>query len=265
MLLGALHLHSTYSDGEFSLAELREVLVEAGCRFACVTDHAEAFDAAKLAAYRRDCEQRSDSRFVIIPSLEYRCENRMHILGYGSTEPIDSTDPEAVVTAIRRNGGIAVIAHPYDEAFGAIEGLEPLPDGIEVWNSKYDGQYAPRPATFALLSRLQQRRPEMHAFYGIDLHWRHQFRSLFVEAACETMEATEIMKALRRGDYCGVKSGMRLRADGVVASDVMARFQTVHARSARMRRWAGVVKSLVERVAAFVPPPVRRYVNRVIG
>jgi hypothetical protein len=31
--------------------------------------------------------------------------------------------------------------------------------GIETWNSKYDGRYAPRSGTFALLQRLRQRAP----------------------------------------------------------------------------------------------------------
>ena len=49
---GALHIHTTYSDGDFTLSELRDVLMAAGCRFACVTDHAEYFDAGKLDKYR---------------------------------------------------------------------------------------------------------------------------------------------------------------------------------------------------------------------
>ena len=50
------------------------------------------------------------------------------------------------------------------------EQFEPLPDGVEVWNTKYDGQYAPRPGTFELLGRLKTRRPDVRAFYGLDLH-----------------------------------------------------------------------------------------------
>ena len=34
MLKGALHIHSTYSDGDFTLEELRGIFVRAGCRFA---------------------------------------------------------------------------------------------------------------------------------------------------------------------------------------------------------------------------------------
>ena len=87
MLQGALHIHSTYSDGELTLAELRQVFVAAGCRFACVTDHAEAFDDARLEAYRRECDEQSDDRFRFIAGLEYTCEGRMHVLGYGVTTP----------------------------------------------------------------------------------------------------------------------------------------------------------------------------------
>ena len=42
-LKGTLHIHSTYSDGELKLIELREIFLSRGFRFACVTDHAESF------------------------------------------------------------------------------------------------------------------------------------------------------------------------------------------------------------------------------
>ena len=51
MLKGIIHCHSTYSDGEFTLRELREVCLVAGVDFVCMTDHAEAFDESRLRAY----------------------------------------------------------------------------------------------------------------------------------------------------------------------------------------------------------------------
>ncbi len=56
-----------------------------------------------------------------------------------------------------------------------------LPRGLETWNSKYDGRYAPRPGTFDLLLRVRERRPDMLAFFGQDLRWKQQFRGLFTE------------------------------------------------------------------------------------
>lgn len=90
--LGALHLHSTYSDGEFTLTELRDALREQGCRFACVTDHAEFFDEARRDAFIAECERLSSDEFRFVPGLEFNCRDKMHILGYGVTELVESAN-----------------------------------------------------------------------------------------------------------------------------------------------------------------------------
>ncbi|MCA1626530.1 MAG: hypothetical protein LC742_00995, partial [Acidobacteria bacterium] len=180
MLKGAIHIHSTYSDGEYTLAELRAVLHGLGCRFACMTDHAEWFDRQKLEAYVAECAALSDDHFQFIAGLEYKCERKMHVLGLGVTSLAQTENPQEVIGHIEREGGVSVIAHPMNSMFPWIESFDALPFGIETWNSKYDGQHAPRPGTFNLLNRLQDRRPEMRAFYGQDLHWKRQPRVLFM-------------------------------------------------------------------------------------
>src|SRR5207249_2551105 len=102
-----------------------------------------------------------------------------------------------------------------------IEAFETLPDGIETWNTKYDGRYAPRPATFALLARLKARRRDMSAFYGQDLHWRRQHRGLFTMVDAATPDRARVLDALRRGAYIGVKDGMRLPSSGDLPSHVL--------------------------------------------
>jgi hypothetical protein len=263
MLQGALHIHSTYSDGEFTLGELRDVLSAGGCRFACVTDHADSFDAGSLGAYRLECEERSDADFRFIPGLEYSCANGMHILGYGATSLIDSVDPGRVIADIRRNGGLAVVAHPKNDAFESIERFEPQPDGIEVWNTKYDGQYAPRRGTFALLDRLQARRPDVRAFYGLDLHWRNQYRGLFTEVACEVLDRDSVLVALRRGDYVGIKAGLRLPSTGVLSAQMLERFDAAQGRSQRMRRCLGWAKSWLDRSGIVMPAPIKAQLRRI--
>ena len=263
MLRGALHIHSTYSDGELTLAELRVALRAAGCRFACVTDHADWFDAPRLEAYVRECRMRSDADFLLIPGLEYSCANRMHILGYGVPALIDSDHPERVIAEIKRLGGLAVVAHPKNDAFETIEQLDPLPDGLEVWNTKYDGQYAPRAGTFALLARLKTRRPDLWAFYGLDLHWRNQNRRLFVDVVSESLDADAVLSALRRGDYAATKDGRRLPSTGVLPAGVLARFERVNARSRRIRSALGALKSLVDRTGLGVPARVKAQLRRI--
>ena len=264
MLPGVLHIHSTYSDGEFSLPELRCLFVSMRLRFACVTDHADAFDDdATCERYVRECERLSDGVFRFIPGLEYTCVDRMHILGYGMTDRIGSDDPEQVIAAIRRRGGIAVIAHPRNTAFASIERFEPLPHGIEVWNSKYDGRYAPRPATFDLLAATKRRRADTHAFYGQDLHWRRQYRGLTVEVEAPSLVRESILNALARGSFCGVWEGRRLPSDGVLEPTVLARFERAQRRSQSMRWWIGTMKTWIDTVGIGVPAPVKAQLRRI--
>lgn len=262
MLKGAFHLHSTYSDGEFKLSELREILVAAGCRLACITDHAESLDSAKLAAYLRDCAALSDDRFQFIPGLEYECERKMHILGYGMTEHLATTDPQDVIRGIRAAGGIAVIAHPKDEAFEWIESFEELPDGIEAWNTKYDGRYAPRPATFRLIQRLRERKSDLLAFYGQDLHWKKQYRGMFIELHSESPEREEVLGALRRGDYSGRNGTVELASTGIVSEEVLDRFAAVHSRSALMRQLLKRAKNAADRAGIAVPLRLKAQLRR---
>lgn len=261
---GALHIHSSFSDGEFSIAELREVYLAAGCRFACVTDHADWFDRARLDDYVQECARHSDARFLFIPGLEYPCDDRMHIVGYGVTVLTELTEPAAVIRHIRQHHGLAVVAHPKDSHFDRIEALDPLPDGLEVWNSKYDGRYGPRPRTFALLRRMQAGRPGVRAFYGQDLHWRAQYRGLFVHVGETAVTRTTVLQSLKAGAFYAEKDGMRLPSSGLVPEALLNNLARAHGRSERLRRLLRATKRVVERLGVSVPAGLKARARRVM-
>jgi hypothetical protein len=263
MLKGAIHIHSTYSDGEFTLPQLREVMLAEGCSFVCMTDHAEFFDDAKLEAYLHECESVSDDRFRFVPGLEYTCNGRMHVLGLGATSVVASTDPQVVIQHVKERRGVSVIAHPMDSMFDWIEAFESLPDGIETWNSKYDGRYAPRPATFRLLSRLQQRKPEMRAFYGMDLHWKKQFRGLFKMLQTDELKRESILSALAAGNYFATKGDLQLCSGGELTESLTASFEKAHSRSDRLRRFAKTVKKLTSRAGLTPPATLKAHLRRI--
>jgi hypothetical protein len=263
MFKGAIHAHSVYSDGEYTLSELREALIAAGCSFACMTDHAEYFDRRKTRDYIVECASLSDDDFRFIPGFEYSCHDRMHVLGLGVTEAAGTKDPQEVIRRTRERGGVSIIAHPKDEFFDWIETFEELPDGIETWNSKYDGRYAPRVATFKLLERLQRRKPDMRAYYGLDLHWRIQYRGLLNLAQCRSNSREEILGAFARGDYQGVKDDLTLPSDGRLPESLMASFEVLHARSDRMRRTVKKVKQALRNCGLTVPAPLKAQLRRI--
>ena len=265
MLKGALHIHSTFSDGELSVAELRDVYRAAGCRFACITDHADWFeDDDSIAAYVNDCAAHSDEQFLFIPGLEYPCTDRMHILGYGVTAPTAALDPAEVIAHIRRHGGVSVIAHPKDGHFPLIERLVELPQGLEVWNSKYDGRYAPRPQTFELLRTLRERKPDLHAFYGQDLHWRTQYRQLYIQVASPGASRDAVLSALRDGAFSGEKDDLRLPSTGVLPVGVLNAMARTHRRSERLRRLFKSAKRAADRLGLTLPRRLKAHARRVM-
>ncbi len=263
MLKGAMHAHSTYSDGEFTLAELRETFRAEGCSFLCMTDHAEYFDEKSIARYTAECESLSDKEFCMVAGLEYRCERDMHILGYCSTEPTQSTKPEEVIRHIGSQGAVSVIAHPKDDCFAWIETFGTLPMGIETWNSKYDGRYAPRPGTFALLQRLQQRAPQMHAFYGMDLHWKKQYRGMRVVLDCDPLEPAAIRAALIAGKYSGQKDKLLLPSSGVLPDALLQEFGQAQARSRRMWSFLKSSKKRLDSLGIRVPDSLKAQLRRI--
>jgi|SRR5579864_616883 len=263
MLRGAMHLHSRYSDGEFTLPELRELFLAEGCSFACITDHAEFFDERSIQEYVSECNSLSDDQFCFVPGLEYRCEREMHILGYGATKLAPAKDPQEVIRHIDAQGALSVIAHPKDDSFSWIESFATLPLGIEAWNTKYDGRYAPRPATFALLRRLQGRRPGMRAYYGQDLHWKKQFHGMFVEVECPEARADMILVALAEGKYSARKDAYHLPASGALSEELLAQFGHDHGRSQRMWRLLKRGKQTLDRLGIRVPESLKAQLRRI--
>lgn len=263
MLKGALHVHSSYSDGEFTLEELRRIFIAEGCAFVCMNDHAEFFNPESIQRYIAECEALSDGTFRLLPGLEYRCERNMHILGYCATRLAQTTDPQEIIRHIDAQAAVSAIAHPKDEFFPWIEIFEVLPQGIETWNTKYDGRYAPRPRTFALLQRLQQRKPQMHAFYGQDLHWKKQFRGLWVSLEAQSAEPSAILAALAAGNYAGLKDELLLPSSGVLPEALLQQFGRVHERSHRMRQLLSNGKKTLERLGVRVPQSLKAQLRRI--
>jgi len=265
MFKAAIHCHSTYSDGEFTLAELRAMFIASGYHFVCMTDHAEWFDGEKLNAYVAECESLSDQQFRFIAGLEYECEQKMHILGYGVTSLVQTKAPQEVITHIENQDGVSVIAHPGDSMFPWIETFSTLPTGIETWNSKYDGPNAPRPRTFALLNRLQERKPGMKAFYGQDLHWKKQYRGLSNFVDCDSPTRTAVLGAFRRGDYSGISDGLELPSNGVLPESLISTFGKVNDRYMRKQKAFKRVKKMSGALGKNLPAPVKSRIRKILS
>lgn len=168
---GMIHAHSDFSsDGFHCVADLADFARQSGFRFVGLTDHAEDLSAENIRNLQHECKKCSDESFVMIPGLEFRCQEDVHILGIGAAKNITSTDPVTVASQIQAMGGLAVLAHPGRNGYQCPPDLYPLLNGIEIWNTRYDGRFVPPLANLRLLQQARITNPSVLGFGGQDLH-----------------------------------------------------------------------------------------------
>lgn len=265
---GALHLHTTFSDGEFTLEELKAHFQKRGFQFLLMSDHAEGMDVAKMSSYVSLCRALSEPDFCIVPGLEFSYPvekaGSLHLLGYGLTEFKREEEPVAMIHTIHRLGGLAVLAHPFPPLYPAIVPMKPYLDGIELWNTKYNGRFAPSLWTYTLLNETKAAHPEVLGFYGTDYHWKTQYAGmgLWIEAEAPTPSA--LLTALSKGHYYAEKNGERFTADGKLTPSQEARF----ARIERIyRMWKKMVvggRKPFKMLRLPVPPKLKAMARKVL-
>ena len=175
LVKGIVHVHSDFSrDGLCSIADLADFAREAGFQFVGLTDHAEDLSPEDVESLRRECEKHSERSFVMIPGLEFRCSDDIHILGLGVTGDISRSDAVTLTTQIRAIGGLAVLAHPGRIGYRCPPELCAVLNAVEIWNAAYDGCFVPPLAGLRLLQEARGVNPSIVGIGGADLHGLHR-------------------------------------------------------------------------------------------
>ena len=137
-----LHIHTHYSDGTGSHREVAEAALEVGLDAVIVTDHNVLVQG--LDGYYENL----DRRVLLLTGEEIHDvhrdpqKNHLLVLGAGRELADQAGDPQQLIQAVRRSGGLSFLAHPIDPAAPAVG----EPDiswvdwkvtgftGIELWN-----------------------------------------------------------------------------------------------------------------------------------
>jgi hypothetical protein len=141
-LIVNLHMHTTYSDGSGTHADLGRAAIKSGLDVLLVTDHNVWVQG--MDSYYEDGKK----RLLLIACEEIHDQDREpqknHLLVFGAGQELSTLadDPQILINAVRRLGGLCFIAHPVDlamPAFGEtdiswvdwdVTGFT----GIELWN-----------------------------------------------------------------------------------------------------------------------------------
>ena len=128
-----LHIHSYHSpDGSMTPQEIAAQARKVGLNGVAFCDHDRAFPASELAEV-----QAAFPDMIFISGVEVSTDCG-HLLGWFVTAPVKArTLPEAVAE-IHAQGGIAVLAHPFEHTKSPerLQKAAPYIDGIEIWNSR---------------------------------------------------------------------------------------------------------------------------------
>jgi PHP domain-containing protein len=147
-----VHVHSTYSDGTATVAELASAAAEAGADALLLTDH------DSLQARRDGWQGRHDGVFVLVGTEV--SPKQGHYLAFGVDDEIPHAGRSAldIAEAVRRAGGVGFAAHPFSSGghmlVPALARRIVLPhgwpalddprgcDGIELWSLTTDAAEA---------------------------------------------------------------------------------------------------------------------------
>ncbi|NCP88255.1 MAG: hypothetical protein CO094_09695 [Anaerolineae bacterium CG_4_9_14_3_um_filter_57_17] len=137
-----LHMHTRYSDGTGLHADLAQAALDAGVEVILVTDH------NVLARCFEGYTRRERKTVLLLVGEEVHDQARQpqknHLLVFNAPREMATFahDPQTLIDAVRREGGLAFLAHPTDQACPSIKETAinwVLDDaqnftGIELWN-----------------------------------------------------------------------------------------------------------------------------------
>ena len=132
-----LHSHTKYSSDAMCPPEkLIKKAIKKGMNAIAITDH------NTTKGWKESLEKGKKHNFPIIKGEEikvYTGKKKVgEIIGLFLNEEIKPGDPFKVIDRIKRQGGLAIIAHPYDgnRGFKSLGAYSNSVDGIEVFNSR---------------------------------------------------------------------------------------------------------------------------------
>lgn len=135
--VGAIHMHSIYSDGTGNVEEIAGFANEVGLDYIMITDH------NTLRALKEGYQKWFNDTLVLVGCELNDRENKNHYLAFGIDEAYSTRlSAKEYVSKVNEVGGIGFIAHPHEKR-SSMEEHPAFPwtdweisnfTGIEIWN-----------------------------------------------------------------------------------------------------------------------------------
>jgi hypothetical protein len=111
---------------------------------------------------------------------------------------------------------------------------------------------------------MRHRRADLHAFYGIDLHWRKQYRGLhtMVDVPNMRVDRESLLNALRAGRFEGRNGRVQLASSAQLDPALAARFSALNRRGQLLREAFRQVKRITEALGIRPPQALKSQLRR---
>lgn len=186
-----LHLHTNFSfDAISSPKEVVNSAIEKGMDCICVTDHGEVNGAVEAMKFG------FDKNILVIPGIEVLTKSG-DVLGINVKKIIpDGLSIEQTIEEIQKQGGIAVVPHPFNWPVGGFVGgrkklLNLMIDAIEVFNSSM---------VFNFLNKRASTFSKIHNFSftaGSDAHRADFIGRGYVEFSHDIRSEKDVLEAIK--------------------------------------------------------------------
>lgn len=223
MIKGALHIHSDISpDSVLSRQRLKDIFKAAGYSFLLITEHAEDMNNEKYDILKREYQDLSDSKFLMIPGIEIKWKDKVHFLAYGAKNYMANESDATIDDTIRK---IRIVTKCEFLAWAHFNHPWPVPrelvrhaalvDGIEIFNISYHGSVFPSYEGLRLINSMKKDGINVVALGGLDLHNpdRYKYLSCIIKEQ-DGLDRSVIFRHLKNGTFASKGIFYALRQQG---------------------------------------------------
>jgi len=194
-LKGAIHIHTTCSDGSGDIKEITKSAKRAGLDWIIITDH----NTMEIE------EGIYNGVYVLVGEEISPTDNSNHCMAFGLKNTVEHTEnPKDYLSDIKKQNALSCICHPH-ESLERKNGYEPirwnyddygLVDGVEIWNyfsnwtDLYDDKNVFSQAYYYLFGNFLKNEPKKET---IELWDRLNFGSRNVKFAIGGLDAHKLM------------------------------------------------------------------------
>ncbi len=204
MVDGLFHVHSNLShDGRLSILALVDLCREIGAGALFLTEHYDDLDPEKMEAFVSTCNAISAEGLCVVSGIEYdfpECSDT-HVLAVGLERFVPRRDIRKTLEEIRSNGALIIVAHLSRNGGHIPDEILDIIHGCEVWNTGYDSRYVPNYKILTAFNRIKEKRPNILAFSGSDLHDKNGAKGLVLRFESPVQNVKDVLHCVKNGKF----------------------------------------------------------------